>query len=291
MPQNLDIELLRTLVAIADYGGFSQAADRQHRTQSAISLQMKRLEELSGKALFRKVGRRRMLTETGELLLNYARRILSLHDEAASMLQPNPLEGYLRLGISQDFADRGLAVILAQFTRSHPSVRLDVQVDTSARLVEGIRTEQLDLAAAFQNPGDPGEKLGQMPLQWIVPDPFIWQPSTPLPLVMFATNCLFRTRVVNALDLAGIPWRIAYTSPSLPGILAAVDAGLGVTARPSNKHHNDYGLPPLKPIELALYRNPVENNEAMNALERIIREYVWTDTTAHDDPYECPITQ
>jgi DNA-binding transcriptional LysR family regulator len=279
MPQNLDIELLRTLVAIADYGGFSQAAVRQHRTQSAISLQMKKLEELTGRALFRKAGRRRMFTEAGELLLNYARRILSLHDEAASMLRPNPLEGHLRFGISQDFADRGLAVILAQFTRSHPAIRLDVQVDTSAHLVEGIRKEQLDMAVAFQNPGDLGDRLELIALQWIVPEPFLWQPSSPLPLVMFATNCLFRTRVVSALDQAGIPWRIAYTSPSLTGILAAVKAGLGVTARPADKQLNEHGLPSLKPVELALYRNQVDNIEAMNALERIIRDHLRTLNT------------
>lgn len=274
MTQNLDIDLLRTLVAIADYGGFSQAAKRLHRTQSAISLQMKRLEDLSGKALFRKAGRRRILTEAGELLLNYARRILNLNDEAASMLQPNPLHGHLRLGISQDFADRGLAVILAQFTRSHPAIRLDVQVDTSLRLVEAIQTEQLDMAVAFQSPGDHGERMGLIPLQWIVPDPFFWQPSQPLPLVMFTTPCLFRSRVVNALDQAGIPWRIAYTSPSLPGILAAVEAGLGVTVRLAGTHLNNQRLPPLKPVELALYRNPVHNSDAMRALETIIRDYI-----------------
>jgi DNA-binding transcriptional LysR family regulator len=274
MTQNLDIDLLRTLVAITDYGGFSQAATRLHLTQSAISLKMKRLEELSGKALFRKAGRRRILTEAGELLLNYARRILSLHDEAASMLKPNPLQGFLRLGISQDFADRGLSVILAQFTHSHPAIRLDVQVDTSSRLVEGVNADQLDMAVAFQNPGDHGERLGLIPLQWIVPDPFLWQPSQPLPLVMFATNCLFRTRVVSALEQAGIPWRIAYTSPSLPGILAAVEAGLGVTARLAEKPSNNQSLPPLKPVELALYRNPAQNSDAMSALETIIRDYI-----------------
>jgi DNA-binding transcriptional LysR family regulator len=274
MAQNFDIDLLRTLVAITDYGGFSQAANRLHLTQSAISLKMKRLEELSGNALFRKAGRRRILTEEGELLLNYARRILSLHDEAASMLKPNPLQGDLRLGVSQDIADRGLSVILAQFTRSHPAIRLDVQVDTSSRLVEEVNADQLDMAVAFQNPGAVGERLGLIPLQWIVPDPFLWQPSQPLPLVMFATNCLFRTRVVSALDQAGIPWRIAYTSPSLPGILAAVEAGLGVTARLAGKPSNDQTLPPLEPVELALYRNPARHSDAMRALETIIRDYI-----------------
>ncbi|MEW8029729.1 MAG: LysR substrate-binding domain-containing protein [Candidatus Thiodiazotropha sp.] len=274
MPYNLEIDLLRTLVAIADHGGFSQAAKRLHRTQSAISLQMKRLEESSGNALFQKAGRRRTLTEAGELLLNYARRILSLNDEAASMLRPDPLQGHLRLGVAQDFADRGLAAILAQFTRSHPAVRLDVQVDTSSHLVEAIQAEQLDMAVAFQSPGDEGECLGLIPIQWIVPNSFIWRPSQVLPLVMFATPCLFRSRVVSALEQAGIPWRVAYTSPSLPGILAAVEAGMGVTARLAGKGSEDSRLPALKPVELALYRNPLRDSHALSALDKIIREYI-----------------
>ncbi|MEW8293106.1 MAG: LysR substrate-binding domain-containing protein [Candidatus Thiodiazotropha sp.] len=280
MSKNLDIDLLRTLAAIADFGGFSQAAKRLHRTQSAVSLQMKRLEELSGKALFRKAGRKRVLTEEGELLLNYARRILNLNDEVASMLQPDPLQGDLRLGISQDIADRGLAVILAQFTRSHPAVRLDVVVDTSSRLVEAVDAERLDLAVAFQDPGDHGDTLGLVPLQWIVPDPFIWQPPQPLPLAMFSTPCVFRSRVVSALDQAGIPWRIAYTSPSLPGILAAVEAGLGVTARLAGAGSQTHGLPPLKAVELALYRNPVLHTDAVKALETIVRDYIRSERIA-----------
>ncbi|MBT3027774.1 MAG: LysR family transcriptional regulator [Candidatus Thiodiazotropha sp. (ex Ctena orbiculata)] len=280
MSKNLDIDLLRTLVAIADFGGFSQAAKRLHRTQSAISLQMKRLEESSGKALFRKAGRKRILTEEGELLLNYARRILNLNDEVASMLRPNPLQGHLRLGISQDIADRGLAVILAQFTRSHPAVRLDVMVDTSSRLIEAMGAERLDLAVAFQNPGDPGDSLGQIPLQWIVPDPLIWQPPQPLPLAMFTTPCVFRSRVVSALEQAGIPWRIAYTSPSLPGILAAVEAGLGVTARLAGEGSQLHGLPPLKPVELGLYRSPVHHPDVVNALETIVRDYIRSERIA-----------
>ncbi|MEW8136302.1 MAG: LysR substrate-binding domain-containing protein [Candidatus Thiodiazotropha endolucinida] len=278
MPQNLDIDLLRSLVAIADHGGFSQAAKRLHRTQSAISLQMKRLEELSGTALFLKSGRRRILTESGELLLNYARRILDLNDEAASVLQPDPLQGHLRLGVAQDFADRGLAAILAQFTRSHPAVRLDVQIDTSSRLVAAIHAEQLDMAVAFQSPGDEGECLGLIPIQWIVPKPFRWQPSQVLPLVMFAPPCLFRSRVIGALDQAGIPWRVAYTSPSLPGIRAAVEAGLGVTARlAAAKGSEKSPLPALEPVELALFRNSFHSSDALNALDIIIREYLKTE--------------
>ncbi|MCU7942963.1 MAG: LysR family transcriptional regulator [Candidatus Thiodiazotropha sp. (ex Cardiolucina cf. quadrata)] len=277
MPLNLDIDLLRSLVAIADHGGFSQAAKRLHRTQSAISLQMKRLEASSGTALFLKSGRRRILTESGELLLNYARRILDLNDEAASILRPDPLQGHLRLGVAQDFADRGLAAILAQFTRSHPAVRLDVQIDTSSRLVAAIHAEQLDMAVAFQSPGDGGECLGLFPLQWIVPKAFIRQPSQTLPLVLFANPCLFRSRVVSALDQAGIPWRVAYTSPSLPGILAAVEAGLGVTARLAGKGFGNSQLPALKPVELALFRNPLHNSHALNALDNIIREYIGTE--------------
>ena len=275
MFKNLDIDLLRTFVTIVDFGGFSQAGRHLHRTQSAISLQMKRLEEQTGSSLFRKIGRRRLPTESGELLLNYARRILTLNDEAASLLKPAPLQGHLRFGVTQDFADRGLATILARFTNRHPAIRLDVRVDTSCRLQDGIARDELDLAIAFQEPGGPGDALGELALKWIAPSHFAQQKNRPLPLVLFEPPCLFRNRVIAALERAGISWRVVYTSPSLPGIMAAVEAGLGITARLSYEQEAAVSdLPSLQPIELGIYRNGRSDQTPLNALETIIREYI-----------------
>ncbi|MCG7939884.1 MAG: LysR substrate-binding domain-containing protein [Candidatus Thiodiazotropha lotti] len=279
MFKNLDIDLLRTFVAIADLGGFAKAGRHLHKTQSAISLQMKRLEAQSGSKLFRKAGRRQLLTESGELLLNYARRILSLNDEAAAALKPIPLQGQIRFGVTQDFADRGLAAVLARFADSHPGVRLDVRVNPSCELKQEIAKGKLDLAVAFQERGDSGDSLGKLQLSWIVPEPFNEPNDQPLKLVLFEPPCVFRDRVINALEKASMSWRIVYTSPSLPGLLAAVEAGLGVTARLSNRNRNRNrnpvaSLPELQPVELAVYRNPQATPAPLDALEKITRAHI-----------------
>jgi DNA-binding transcriptional LysR family regulator len=275
MLKNLDIDLLRTFVAIVDYGGFSQAGRHLHKTQSAISLQMKRLEDQAGSNLFHKIGRRRMPTEAGELLLNYARRILSLNDEATSILKPDPLQGHLRFGVTQDFADRGLATVLVRFTNTHPAIRLDVRVDASYRLKEGVANDELDMVVAFQEPGESGDVLGRLALSWIASSQFKEIHKPPLRLVLFESPCFFRDRVINTLEQSGISWRVVYTSPSLPGILAAVEAGLGVTARLSYKQQSTIPeLPSLQPVELAIYKNPQANREPMEALENITREHI-----------------
>ncbi|MCG7983428.1 MAG: LysR substrate-binding domain-containing protein [Candidatus Thiodiazotropha lotti] len=275
MIKNLDIDLLRTFVAIADLGGFAKAGRHLHKTQSAISLQMKRLETQSGSKLFRKAGRRQLLTEPGELLLNYARRILSLNDEAAAALKPAPLQGQIRFGVTQDFADQGLAAVLARFADSHPRVRLDVQVNPSCELKRQIANGTLDLAVAFQERGDSGDTLGKLQLAWITPETFSEPDDQPLKLALFEPPCVFRDRVINALEKASMSWRIVYTSPSLPGLLAAVEAGLGVTARLSHRNKAPVaGLPKLQPVELAVYRNPQAAPAPLDALEKITRAHI-----------------
>ncbi|MCG8012191.1 MAG: LysR substrate-binding domain-containing protein, partial [Candidatus Thiodiazotropha weberae] len=214
-------------------------------------------------------------TESGELLLNYARRILSLNDEAAAALKPIPLQGQIRFGVTQDFADRGLAAVLARFADSHPGVRLDVRVNPSCELKQEIAKGKLDLAVAFQERGDSGDSLGKLQLSWIVPEPFIEPNDQPLKLVLFEPPCVFRDRVINALEKASMSWRIVYTSPSLPGLLAAVEAGLGVTARLSNRNRNPVAsLPELQPVELAVYRNPQATPAPLDALEKITRAHI-----------------
>ncbi|MCG7867881.1 MAG: LysR substrate-binding domain-containing protein, partial [Candidatus Thiodiazotropha taylori] len=244
----------------------------QNRTRKQ---EVGRLEAQSGSKLFRKSGRRQMLTEPGELLLNYARRILSLNDEATAALKPIPLQGQIRFGVTQDFADRGLAVVLARFADSHPGVRLDVRVNPSCELKQEIAKGKLDLAVAFQEHGDRGDPLGQLQLSWIVPEAFIEPDDQPLKLVLFEPPCVFRDRVINALEKASMSWRVVYTSPSLPGLLAAVDAGLGVTARLSYRNRAPVeGLPKLQPVELAVYRNPQATPAPLDALERITRAHI-----------------
>jgi DNA-binding transcriptional LysR family regulator len=225
--------LLRTLVVAVDAEGLMRAAPRLGRTRSAVSLQMRRLEELAGTRLLRKQGRRLVLTPAGEVLLGYARRILQLNDEGLAALGAGADAGPVRLGAPQDLAQRWLPRALARFARAHPRVALTARVDGNAALAEALDRGQLDLALVFGEalPGQ-AERLAELPMTWIARPGLALPPAgSPLPLVLLDAPCLFRRAATAALDRAGLPWRVAFSSPSLSAIWAAVEAGLGVTAR------------------------------------------------------------
>lgn len=232
MTVNLDMDCLRTLVSVAETGTRARAAETVGRTPAAVSLQIGRLEERLGVALFRRVGRRMVFTEEGERLLGYARRILAVNDEALAALSPQRIEGPVRFGTTQDFADTILAGVLGDFTRVHPGVRLKVRVETSAALVEAAERGVLHLVLAVVGSGDlNAEPVIRLPMQWLGAPGLTLDPEVPVPLILFEPPCPFRKAALEALDRAGRPWRIAYTSPSLSGLRAAVEAGLGVTVR------------------------------------------------------------
>ncbi len=287
MPANLDMELLRSLVAIADHGGFTRAAERLHRSQSTVSLQIKRLERQAGVPLFRREGRRARLTEQGETLLVQARRILELNDQALAGLGRARLEGGVRVGSAQAFTERALPQLLARFARLHPGVRLEVRVDAQQPLAAAVAAGELDLALAIQPTGSGGESLGRVPLTWAVPGTDDWREAPELPLALFESPCPFRDLALQALETARIPWRVAFTSPSLPGLFAAVRAGLALTAQPRlaipadlNAVSRDARLPPLPRVEVALYRrSPCPNPAAAQlaqALEQALETIVGT---------------
>jgi DNA-binding transcriptional LysR family regulator len=258
---NLDIDFLRTLVCAEELGGMNRAAERVGRSQSAVSQQMQKLEEKVGQDLFRKQGRGLTLTEAGELLLKYARRILALNDEAVTALRGPGLEGAVRFGLPGDFAETWLPAALGRFKRAHPMVRVEASVERNAVLFERLEKGQLDLAMIFGGRQRSGaEKLATLPMVWIGGGEPAWEPTQPVPLVLFEAPCLFRKAGIAALDAAGIPWRIAFTSPSLAGLWAAVDAGLGISPRtvanlPKSLKvlGRPYRLPKLPPIDLSLH--------------------------------------
>jgi DNA-binding transcriptional LysR family regulator len=258
---NLDIDFLRTLVSAEELGGMNRAAERVGRSQSAVSQQMHKLEEKVGQPLFRKQGRGLMLTEPGELLLKYARRILTINDEAVAALRGPGLEGVVRFGLPGDFAETWLPAALGQFKRAHPMVRVEASVERNAVLFERLEKGQLDLAMIFG--GDrrsAAERLATFPMVWIGGSEPAWEPTQPVPLVLFEAPCLFRKAGIAALDAAGIPWRITFTSPSLAGLWAAVDAGLGISPRTTanlpkslNVLGRPYRLPKLPSVDLSLH--------------------------------------
>lgn len=263
MPLDLPTDLLRSLVAIADTGGIGRAAARVHRTQPAVSLQVKRLESLLGVPLFRKQGRGLVLTEAGERLLAYARRILALNDEAVAALAPAALAGPVRLGTIQDFADSVLPEVLARFAAENAGVRLDVRVGGSASLLDDLAAGGLDLALTADLPGRaaPAALLLHRPMRWI--GARAAAPADEVALAVIESPCPFREAAIAALDGAGRPWRIVYTSPSLAGVRAAVRAGLGVTCRTDALAGDglralgpEDGLPPLPEARFALTGRP-----------------------------------
>jgi len=264
MSVHLDPELLRTFVAIVDAGGFTPAARQVHRTQSAVSMQVRRLEETLDRVLFQRDGRGVQLAPDGEALLGYARRLLKLHDEAVAALTRPDLSGRVRVGTPDDYVDRFLPDILARFARAFPRVQVEVLCETSANLRPLLAEDRLDLAvltAGCTPDGESGEVLRREPVVWATADRHLAHEQEPLPLALFQSGCAFRDWALASLNGSGRPYRIAYTSASFSSLLAAVKAGLAVTAlcrsvlpagvRPLGVEE---GFPPLPQTAITLHR-------------------------------------
>ncbi|SMH46247.1 LysR substrate-binding domain-containing protein [Azospirillum agricola] len=287
LPTNLDMDVLRALVIAMEHGGFARAAERLGRTQSAISLQMKKLEEQVGQPLFRKAGRTVALTDAGDLLLGYARRIVALNDEALSAARGRAMDGTVRVGFPQDLAERWLPAVLGSFHRAHPRIHVEAQVGRGRELRERVAQGALDLALAFgEIGGTPGGSatgaaatLAHLPVAWVALGGFRADPETPVPLALLDAPCMFRQHGIERLDDDRRPWRITFTSPSLSGLWAAVEAGLGVTVRtplglPDSLAILEprYGLPELGSVPLELHRAPSAANPAVDRLHGILAD-------------------
>jgi DNA-binding transcriptional LysR family regulator len=284
---NLSLDSLRTLVITQDLGGFGRAAERLLRTPSAISLQMKRLQEEIGVPLFRKQGRKTLLTEQGEIALRYARRVLELNDEMIDTLRGSSLAGVVRIGFAQDFTVNVLPLVIARFNALYPLVKLEVTVDVGQVLLQKVDSGDLDVALTL---GGAQKKtahlLSELPLHWIASPSFRDRVRQPLPLALFSPPCGCQTPGLEALERAGRPWRVAMTSPSLTGLWAAVSAGLGLTTRaelglPEDVRTIDLGLPPLGNIPIVLHRR--RSLRAPNAMRfaEITEELVATYLRSH----------
>jgi len=228
--QSLDADVLRTFVAIAEQGGFTRAGEVVNRTQSAVSMQMKRLEEdILQRQLFERDGRQVRLTAEGQVLLGYARRILKLHGEVFNTLRMPHMVGVVRIGTPDDYAMRFLPTILSSFAQAYPLVQVEVHCDSSKQL---MLRQDLDLTIVTREPGNEiGQLLRQERLVWAAAEGFCPQEQRPMPVALFNTDCFCRAWTCNALEAQGIDYRIAYTSPSLAAIFAIVTAGLAVTAQ------------------------------------------------------------
>lgn len=296
-PTNLDMDVLRTLVVAIELGGFGRAAERLGRSQSAISLQIRRLEAQVGRPLFRKQGRGLALTNEGDILLGYARRILELNDEAMAAASGVAIGGAARLGLPQGFAEGWLPPVLSRFARAHPAVHIEARIDSNAGLIERITHGQLDLALIFGASDAPGAlPVAELPMVWIAQAGFTPPPGAPLPLLLFEPPCIFREAALGALERARLPWRLALTSPSLAGLWAAAAAGLGLTVRmpvglPPGLAMVDAaasGLPRLPRVGLALHTAGVPSAAVVRLREILLDELRRGLAAAAAEPLAIP---
>ena len=270
-----DIDLLQTFVAVVDNASFSRAGERIGRTQSTVSLQIKRLEEGIGRPVFERGGRQILLTPDGEILLSYARQILHLVDEARSRIQEPDVAGVIRLGTPEDFATAYLPEILAQFSRAHPQVALDVNCNFSFNLLDGFSKGEYDLVLVKREPTGPagGVPVWRDVLVWVGGSRLVIGNGRPIPLVLAPAPDVYRKRALATLQSETRLWRIVYTSLSTEGLIAAVRAGLGVTVMSRAMVPDglkvlgtDHGLPQLPDAEIALYRAPGKLSRAAELL-------------------------
>ena len=270
----LDPDNLKSLVAIAETGSFTAAALRVHRTQSAVSMQMRKLEQEVGRKLFLRAGREARLTSDGELLLAHARRILKAQAEALAVFDQTALAGELRIAAPDDYASTFLPGILVRFAETHPKVRVDLRSLPSHEAARQVERGEIDLALVTQGHGESGgEVLHREPLVWVAARGHCVHETDPLPLAVFHERCAFRRLAIQALDGIGRPWRIAYSSQSIAGIYAAVETGLAVgTILPSNLRPGlvvlteTQGLPPLPEIAILLLRSTHTSSPLLDAM-------------------------
>jgi DNA-binding transcriptional LysR family regulator len=278
MIPNLDIDLLKTFLAIADAGSFTRAAEAVHKTQSAVSMQMKRLEELLGRPLFARDGRASRFTADGDRLVEYARRIATMNDEAVSAFTRPELTGTLRFGTPDDYADRFLPEILARFARTHPLVTVDVECVSSTELFERTKRGEIDLAlVTFGCDIVTDEPLRREPLVWVTSPKHNVHMLDVLPLA--SPHCEWRKAALQALDSQQRKYRIAYSSSNSNAINAAVQTGLAVGAvpelcvRPGMRVLTERdGFPPLGTFDIGLVRKPGRPSSAADALARHVTE-------------------
>lgn len=232
MAINLPTDLLRTFVTVAECGSVTVAGDLLGRSQPALSLQIKRLEEMLDVQLFHRGGRKLVLSERGHVLFAYAEQILSSNDEAVNRLTYPSLKGHVHLGIPHEFAASFLPAVLRRYAQAHADVTVQVTCDLSVNLLDRLKAGEFDLILALQ---DQPTDL-PTPCQW--QEQPVWVGTTsgqihkqrPLPLILAPKGCVYRSRILAVLDERGIDWRVAYTSPNFSGIRAGVAAGLGITA-------------------------------------------------------------
>ena len=277
--QNLPMELLRTFATVIDLGSYTRAAEVLRRTQPAVSLQIRRLEEIAQARLITNVGRETRLTEAGEFLMVYARQILSLNDEALSRTSRRDVAGQLRVGLPTDYAVAFFQEVLTQFAKLHPEIMFKIQCELSRDLLDSLERDALDVVIAMtseRTERNLAREWVERPI-WVTARKGSPHRQSPIPLVAHPEGCEYRNRMAQALSSVHREWRLAYCSPGITGLQNAVLAGLGVSALTKRTYLDGmktlgekHGFPPLAEIHVGLYCKHVNQTDPVNRLVNFV---------------------
>lgn len=278
MTMNIPTDLLRTFVTIADIGSFSRAGEALGRSQPAITLQIQRLETMIGASLLQRRGRRMHPTEEGEMLLDYARQILRLNDQAINSLMRPRVAGHVHLGIPNEFAISVLPRILARFSQAYPDITLEVTCGLSTNLLMQLDNQMLDLVIAVHDePVVDAQRAWTENIVWVSSPGHDSLNDSPVPLIVAPQGCVYRKRIISSLSQRQRPWQIVYTSASYGGIRAAALAGLGVTALAYSTIPEGLRVLPddgtfqsLAPADVGLHFNSAKADDAVGSLADFI---------------------
>jgi DNA-binding transcriptional LysR family regulator len=274
MTAMIDVDQLRTFIAIAETGSFTKAAEVVNKTQSAVSMQMKRLEERIERAIFARDGRASKLTEDGQRLLDYARRIIKLNVETLAAFSDGELSGRVRLGVPDDYADRYLPEIMARFSRAYPGVELTVICEPSVDLLDRVDANEIDLAIVTNcETKRHTENFRRERLLWVTSNRHPTHMVERLPLALGRPTCSWRRTAVERLESVGRPYRILYSSSNAGAVAAAVLSGLAVSVlaesglRPGMRVLSATdGFPELPACRVGLVRSAHESSALADAL-------------------------
>lgn len=275
---DLQTDWLKSFVAAVDAGSLSGAAPEVHRSQSAVSMQIMKLESAVGCRLLVRGPRQLHLTPQGQLLLGYARRMVDLQAEAQAALQGEAVSGLVRLGVPDDYASRYLTPVLKRFAPRHGGVEIHLDCEQSTALIPRVARGDLDLALISRDHARRGTLLFHEPMVWVGAPQFEVWARDPLPIAVYEEASLGRRSAIQSLALQGRPYKVVYASSSLAGQIAAVESGLAVAALTQCSAPPqlqvlgaENGLGPLEPMQVAVYRSRASlASKAVDSLQRML---------------------
>ncbi len=277
---NLQIDYLRTFIALAETKGFTKAGTQVNRSQSAVSMQIKRLEDEVGKKLFERMGKTVKLTAEGHILIKYALRIVKEHDDAIRALSTPDLEGFIRFGSPEHYTVGILPKLLARFASAYPDVSVEMRCENSDVIKEAVDKGELDVGICTQI-SEGGQVISHDPVVWAADPGFIMQKHKTLCIAVFEDDCIFRTWAIEALEKSGISYRIVYVSRSISGLIDAVRAGFAVAPIIRSNVPSDLqivgienGLPVLPVSNIVLHKTKKATSEIIEYFcEHVIKSF------------------